>query len=71
MKREDVQKQALSITKKYNTFEQVINAVSYGYPLLNGLPSDYKKYCTGCRHYLGSSCEILEANYINSNIPIP
>lgn len=70
MKRQDVKKQALSITKRSNTFEQVINAVSYGYPLLNVLPNDYKKYFTVCLHGLSSSCETLEANYINSNIPI-
>ena len=61
--------QGLTIAKNCNHFEHVINAMSYGYPLLNVLPNNYERCCTECTNCLSGSCKIFEKKYLNNNIP--
>lgn len=53
------EEQLLAIAKECNEFEHIINAMGYGYSLLNISPEDYKRRCTDCTHWLDASCRIF------------
>lgn len=60
MKNAYTEEQTLAIAKECNEFEHVINAMGYGYSLLNVSPDNYKRRCPDCIHWLGGSCKIFK-----------
>lgn len=59
MKNKFTENQLLAIAEECSEFEHIINAMGYGYSLLNVSPDDYKRRCTDCTHWLNASCEIF------------
>ncbi len=53
------EKQVLAIAEECSEFEHIINAMGYGYSLLNVSPDNYKRRCNDCTHWLNASCEIF------------
>lgn len=60
MKKSYTEKQLKGIAEECQEFEHIINAMGYGYSLLNVSASDYVRRCTDCTHWLGSSCNIFQ-----------
>jgi hypothetical protein len=59
MKNGYTEEQVLSIAKECNEFEHIINAMGYGYSLLNVSPAKFKRRCPDCTHWFDSSCGIF------------
>lgn len=51
--------QLRTIAEECQEFEHVINAMGYGYSLLNVSPDNYVRRCSDCVHWLGGSCGIF------------
>lgn len=64
MKNRFTEKQVSEIAKDCTEFEHVINAMGYGYSLLNVSPGDFKRRCPDCTHWLDGSCEIFQKEII-------
>ena len=60
MDKKYTQEQVQSIAGECQEFEHVINAMGYGYSLLNISADDYVRRCTDCTHWLGGSCNIFK-----------
>lgn len=54
------EEQLCGIAEECQEFEHIINAMGYGYSLLNVSPRDFARRCTDCVNWLGGSCEIFE-----------
>jgi hypothetical protein len=54
------QNQLSSIAEECQEFEHIINAMGYGYSLLNVSPEDYNRRCTDCTNWLDGSCAIFQ-----------
>lgn len=52
--------QVLAIAQECREFEHVINAMGYGYSLLNVSPLHFKKRCPDCTKWLNGSCKIFQ-----------
>ncbi|MBP2653032.1 MAG: hypothetical protein H6Q73_601 [Firmicutes bacterium] len=53
------EKQVQDIARECGEFEHIINAMGYGYSLINVSPERYLRRCPDCVHWLGGSCEIF------------
>ena len=60
MEKKYCEKQLRSIAEECQEFEHIINAMGYGYSLLNVSPEEYIRRCTDCVHWLGGSCQIFK-----------
>lgn len=54
------QTQLRGIAEECQEFEHIINAMGYGYSLLNVSEDSYIRRCTDCVHWRGGSCSIFE-----------
>lgn len=54
------EEQVLAIAQECSEFEHIINAMGYGYSLLNVSPSHYKRRCPDCIKWLDGSCRIFQ-----------
>lgn len=54
------EKQLCKIAEECREFEHVINAMGYGYSLLNVSPRTFMQRCDDCVHWAGSSCGIFQ-----------
>lgn len=54
------EEQLRNIAEECREFEHIINAMGYGYSLLNVSPRDFTRRCTDCVNWLGGSCEIFQ-----------
>ena len=54
------QGQLCSIAEECQEFEHIINAMGYGYSLLNVSEKNFKRRCTDCTKWLGGSCTIFQ-----------
>lgn len=52
-------RQLRRIAEECQEFEHVINAMGYGYSLLNVSNSDFARRCSDCIHWAGGSCGIF------------
>ncbi|MCX7780064.1 MAG: hypothetical protein N2491_03990 [Negativicutes bacterium] len=53
------EEQLRGIARECQEFEHVINAMGYGYSLLNVSPENYVRRCNDCIHWAGGSCKIF------------
>ena len=53
-------KQLQGIAEECQEFEHIINAMGYGYSLLNVSELDFARRCSDCIHWAGGNCIILE-----------
>lgn len=53
------EEQARGIAAECREFEHIINAMGYGYSLLNVSEKTYRRRCPDCVHWLGGSCDIF------------
>ncbi|SMC55827.1 hypothetical protein [Sporomusa malonica] len=60
MEKSYTEKQLRGIAEECQEFEHIINAMGYGYSLLNVSATDYVRRCTDCTHWLGGSCNIFQ-----------
>jgi len=51
--------QLRGIARECQEFEHIINAMGYGYSLLNVSPDNFTRRCSDCVHWLGGSCNIF------------
>lgn len=54
------EEQVLAIAKQCHEFEHVINAMGYGYSLLNVSPNNFKRRCPDCTKWQAGFCNIFE-----------
>jgi hypothetical protein len=54
------EEQLQGIAKECQEFEHVINAMGYGYSLLNVSPDRFTKRCPDCVHWQSGSCNIFQ-----------
>ncbi len=54
------EKQLRSIAEECQEFEHIINAMGYGYSLLNVSENNYVRRCTDCTHWLVGTCNIFQ-----------
>ena len=52
---------ARAIAGECREFEHVINAMGYGYSLLNVSADTFARRCPDCVNWLGGSCDIFRA----------
>lgn len=50
-----------SIAEECREFEHIINAMGYGYSLLNVSPDNFTRKCSDCVNWLGGSCDIFQS----------
>jgi len=60
MIKEYTERQLQSIAGECQQFEHIINAMGYGYSLLNVSADDFTRRCTDCTYWLGGSCDIFQ-----------
>jgi len=60
MKCNYTEKVLCDIAEECREFEHIINAMGYGYSLLNVSPHDFVRRCNDCIHWLGSDCNIFQ-----------
>ena len=53
------EKKVQDIAEECREFEHIINAMGYGYSLINVSPEHYLRRCPDCVHWLGGSCKIF------------
>jgi len=53
------EQQLRRIAEECSEFEHVINAMGYGYSLLNVSPDSYIRRCSDCINWLDGSCKIF------------
>jgi hypothetical protein len=53
------ERQVRGIAEECREFEHIINAMGYGYSLLNVSPETYIRRCPDCVNWLGGSCGIF------------
>jgi hypothetical protein len=51
--------QLRGIATECQEFEHIINAMGYGYSLLNVTPDNYVRRCNDCVNWTDSHCEIF------------
>ncbi|BBB93050.1 MAG TPA: hypothetical protein PKA28_01550 [Methylomusa anaerophila] len=61
------EKQLESIAAECQEFEHIINAMGYGYSLLNVSPDKYIRRCTDCVHWFDGSCGIFQKEIALTN----
>ncbi len=49
------------IAEECREFEHIINAMGYGYSLLNVSEADFVRRCSDCIHWEDSHCSIFES----------
>ncbi|HEY3425352.1 MAG TPA: hypothetical protein VGL27_11190 [Negativicutes bacterium] len=49
-----------NIAGECQEFEHIINAMGYGYSLLNVSPDNYVRRCNDCVNWMGSQCNIFQ-----------
>lgn len=54
------EKQLRDIAKECQEFEHIINAMGYGYSLLNVSPNNFVRRCNDCVNWFGSDCSIFQ-----------
>lgn len=54
------EKKLRRIAKECQEFEHVINAMGYGYSLLNVSPDNFARRCNDCVNWLGGDCAIFQ-----------
>lgn len=54
------EEQLRSIAGECREFEHIINAMGYGYSLLNVSAANYVRRCTDCTHWFDGSCNIFQ-----------
>ena len=54
------QNQLRSIAEECQEFEHIINAMGYGYSLLNISAENFGRRCTDCTNWLDGSCRIFQ-----------
>lgn len=54
------EKELRGIAGECQEFEHIINAMGYGYSLLNVSPHDFIRRCSDCVHWFGGDCEIFQ-----------
>lgn len=58
------EQQLRNIAEECQEFEHIINAMGYGYSLLNVSPDNYVRRCTDCVNWAGGSCSIFQHEII-------
>ena len=53
------EKKVRLIAGECREFEHVINAMGYGYSMLNVSEENFARRCPDCVHWLGGSCRIF------------
>ncbi|SFL40025.1 hypothetical protein [Pelosinus propionicus] len=56
------------IAGKCLEFEHIINAMGYGYSLLNVSPNDFVRRCSDCVNWFGGECVIYQHESKKTNI---
>ncbi|MBC8015627.1 MAG: hypothetical protein H7X79_07785 [Sporomusaceae bacterium] len=59
------EKKLRDIAKECQEFEHVINAMGYGYSLLNVSPQDFVRRCNDCTNWLEGECNIFQREISN------
>lgn len=59
MERRYCEKQLRSIAQECQEFEHIINAMGYGYSMLNVSPDDFIRRCSDCVNWADGSCRIF------------
>jgi hypothetical protein len=54
------EKKMRDIAVECQEFEHIINAMGYGYSLLNVSPDDFVQRCSDCVNWLGGDCDIFQ-----------
>lgn len=52
--------QLRNIAEECQEFEHIINAMGYGYSLLNVSADDFVRRCSDCTHWSNSDCDIFQ-----------
>jgi hypothetical protein len=60
MKSTYCEKQLRNIAEECQEFEHIINAMGYGYSLLNVSTDDFVQRCSDCVNWLGGDCSIFQ-----------
>ena len=60
MKEDYSEKQLRDIAKECQEFEHIINAMGYGYSLLNVSSDNFVRRCNDCVNWFDSQCNIFQ-----------
>ncbi|MDF2636197.1 MAG: hypothetical protein K0R78_3071 [Pelosinus sp.] len=60
MKLASSEKQLRNIASECQEFEHIINAMGYGYSLLNVSPDAFVRRCSDCVNWFGGECIIYQ-----------
>jgi len=54
------EKQLRDIARECQEFEHIINAMGYGYSLLNVSPNNFVRRCNDCINWYSGECDIFK-----------
>jgi hypothetical protein len=60
MKNKYNEQELRNIARECQEFEHIINAMGYGYSLLNVSPDNYVRRCNDCVNWMGGQCNIFQ-----------